>query len=269
MYRILHHSRRLLAMLLCLALLVGVLPTFALGADAAKDPLKKLDAKLVEALQNASATDQIPVWIWLDGPSRLALEDMIAQECGPEPGQGCTAEEANAYLAARRAVIKRETVAYNEKFMAEVLPEVSASDIGYFSKYTATIGAYLTVAQIRAAAYDARVNELSLYNNYEAIDDETTPIDDLAGAGDAIDGLIPGRDYVDGELLIGIKCTLETQEMTFCNVYCEDWEQINEQYRQNGRGQVAGSPASFCEQLGLNIPITEARLLNQIGRAHV
>ena len=254
-------TRRILAMLLSLALLISVLPTFALGADT-KDPLEKLDAKLVEALQNASAADQIPVWIWLDGPSRLALEDMIAQECGPEPGQGCTAEEANAYLAARRAVIKRETVAYNEKFMAEVLPEVSASDIGYFSKFTATIGAYLTVAQIRAAAYDARVNELSLYNNYEAIDDETTPIDDLAGAGDAIDGLIPGRDYVDGELLIGIKCTLETQEMTFCNVYCEDWEQINEQYRQNGRGQVAGSPASFCEQLGLNIPITEARLLN-------
>ena len=99
-------TRRILAMLLCLALLVGVLPTFALGADT-KDPLEKLDAKLVDALQNASAADQIPVWIWLDGPSRLALEDMIAQECGPEPGQGCTAEEANAYLAARRAVIKR------------------------------------------------------------------------------------------------------------------------------------------------------------------
>ncbi len=168
MYRIQSTRRRILAMLLCLALLVSVLPTFALGAEE-KGPLEKLHVKLVEALQNASATDQIPVWIWLDGPSRLALEDMIAQECGPEPGQGCTAEEANAYLAARRAVIGREHLAYNEKFMAEVLPEVSASDIGYFSKYTATIGAYLTVAQIRAAAYDPRVNELSLYEDHPLV----------------------------------------------------------------------------------------------------
>ena len=168
MYKTNHTRRRILAMLLSLALLISVLPTFALGAEE-KDPLEKLNVKLVEALQNASAADKIPVWIWLDGPSRLALEDMIAQECGPEPGQGCTAEEANAYLAARRAVIGREHLAYNEKFAAEVLPEIPQSDYLYFSKYTSTLIAKLTVAQIRAAAYDPRVNELSLYENHPLV----------------------------------------------------------------------------------------------------
>ena len=51
-------TRRILAMLLSLALLISVLPTFALGADT-KDPLEKLDAKLVEALQNASAAELV------------------------------------------------------------------------------------------------------------------------------------------------------------------------------------------------------------------
>lgn len=74
------------------------------------------------------------------------------------------------------------------------------------------------------------------------------------------------KNYVEGEVLIGIADNATTRSMSFSSVYSDDYQAINQSEKARNLNKIAAEPVeTITEQLNIDLDITEMTLLNPSG----
>lgn len=136
------------------------LATYFDGVEPApsEDPavLKKMNSKLLEVMSISSDDELIPIWIYPKDPPQAEIDALITL---PEPPDGATLEEVNAYVAAKRAAQRQVYSAITAAFVENYLDE--SDEVFLRSVYTTSIIAGVPKAKITALAALDEVTELS------------------------------------------------------------------------------------------------------------
>ena len=129
-----------------------------------EDPavLNKIDSSLLEIMSISSDDDIIPIWIYPKDPPQAEIDALITL---PEPPDGATLEEVNAYIAAKRAAQRQVYSAITAAFVENYLDE--SDEVFLRSVYTTSIIAGVPKAKIAVLAALDEVRELSWAIGYD------------------------------------------------------------------------------------------------------
>ena len=88
--------KRIISLLLAVALCFGMLPTLAMGAatPAQTDPIRKVDLGLLQEIADKPDDEFVTATLWLKGPTREEIEALTPME---KPDSDAPREELDAY----------------------------------------------------------------------------------------------------------------------------------------------------------------------------
>ena len=113
--------KKIISLLLSMLMLFGIMP---LSIYASAD--SKIEADLREDLAEMEMDDEIVIWIWLKSKTTAEINQMLLDETGMDADlyqSGKASYDAEKYLAARRAIVKREHSAVVEQFKEKYLQD--------------------------------------------------------------------------------------------------------------------------------------------------
>lgn len=171
-----------------------------------------IDAELRDILQSSTATDQIPVDIWLYDPvSSEELEKAISSRTGTTREQltttkdrSVTSEEVDAYIEAERTLYAEKMNQYYDRLLKDyhdvkALCETREGKRLFFSQYAPMISAELTPDEIKLLALDSRVQSI-----YYSPDVKMLPESDISNPTIGADYTRDTLEYTGSGIKIGL-----------------------------------------------------------------